>query len=115
MILFFFSSRRRHTRSKRDWSSDVCSSDLLEAARKAGVERVIYGSTTWVYSDCAEGEVDEETVIAAPSHLYTATKLAGETYCRAYSELYGIEYTILRFGIPYGPRARDGAVVPIFI
>src|SRR5699024_12090364 len=29
LILFFFSSRRRHTRSKRDWSSDVCSSDLL--------------------------------------------------------------------------------------
>src|SRR5699024_12116646 len=28
-FLFFFSSRRRHTRSKRDWSSDVCSSDLL--------------------------------------------------------------------------------------
>src|SRR5699024_6837639 len=28
--LFFFSSRRRHTRSKRDWSSDVCSSDLIE-------------------------------------------------------------------------------------
>src|SRR5207249_2767097 len=31
MIYFFFSSRRRHTRSKRDWSSDVCSSDLLAA------------------------------------------------------------------------------------
>src|SRR5699024_11427863 len=29
-VYFFFSSRRRHTRSKRDWSSDVCSSDLLE-------------------------------------------------------------------------------------
>src|SRR5207249_7140785 len=29
MCIFFFSSRRRHTRSKRDWSSDVCSSDLL--------------------------------------------------------------------------------------
>src|SRR5207249_5757005 len=28
-LYFFFSSRRRHTRSKRDWSSDVCSSDLL--------------------------------------------------------------------------------------
>src|SRR5699024_11304372 len=28
VIVFFFSSRRRHTRSKRDWSSDVCSSDL---------------------------------------------------------------------------------------
>src|SRR5438067_9820248 len=31
VILFFFSSRRRHTRSKRDWSSDVCSSDLNAA------------------------------------------------------------------------------------
>src|SRR6266513_5510680 len=30
-VFFFFSSRRRHTRSKRDWSSDVCSSDLGEA------------------------------------------------------------------------------------
>src|SRR5437868_12403678 len=29
---FFFSSRRRHTRSKRDWSSDVCSSDLVRCA-----------------------------------------------------------------------------------
>src|SRR5207249_8652249 len=28
-FIFFFSSRRRHTRSKRDWSSDVCSSDLI--------------------------------------------------------------------------------------
>src|SRR5699024_11479013 len=29
LVFFFFSSRRRHTRSKRDWSSDVCSSDLV--------------------------------------------------------------------------------------
>src|SRR5207249_6680675 len=35
-ISFFFSSRRRHTRSKRDWSSDVCSSDLLRIARMIG-------------------------------------------------------------------------------
>src|SRR5699024_5522662 len=33
---FFFSSRRRHTRSKRDWSSDVCSSDLLALVPAAG-------------------------------------------------------------------------------
>src|SRR5690349_23814448 len=33
MIFFFFSSRRRHTRSLRDWSSDVCSSDLLTDAK----------------------------------------------------------------------------------
>src|SRR5437868_14123689 len=34
IIVFFFSSRRRHTRSKRDWSSDVCSSDLDASAQK---------------------------------------------------------------------------------
>src|SRR5207249_5303392 len=32
VLSFFFSSRRRHTRSKRDWSSDVCSSDLARAS-----------------------------------------------------------------------------------
>lgn len=89
--------------------------NVLEAARRAGVWRVVYGSTTWVYSDCKEAQVDEETVIAHPRHLYTATKLAGETYCHSYAHLYGVEYTILRFGIPYGPRARGGAVVPIFV
>src|SRR5207249_8531528 len=35
--VFFFSSRRRHTRSKRDWSSDVCSSDLLRGPNEIGV------------------------------------------------------------------------------
>src|SRR2546429_4842411 len=39
--LFFFSSRRRHTRCSRDWSSDVCSSDLVGAARAVGVRRVL--------------------------------------------------------------------------
>src|SRR5699024_11941393 len=36
--LFFFSSRRRHTRSKRDWSSDVCSSDLDERVTRDSSE-----------------------------------------------------------------------------
>jgi UDP-glucose 4-epimerase len=88
---------------------------VLEAARRARVQRVIYGSTTWVYSDCREDQVNEDTVIAPPSHLYTATKFAGEIYCHSFAELYGIEYSILRFGIPYGPRAREGAVVPMFV
>jgi UDP-glucose 4-epimerase len=89
--------------------------NVLDAARRAGVGRVVYGSTTWVYSDCPGKCVDEDTPIAPPSHLYTATKLAGETYCYSYWNLYDVAYTILRFGIPYGPRARDGAVVPIFV
>jgi UDP-glucose 4-epimerase len=88
--------------------------NVLEAACRAKVGRVVYGSTTWVYSDCVEQEVDEETPIPAPRHLYTATKLAGETYCAGYAELYELESTILRFGIPYGPRARAAGVVAKF-
>ena len=88
---------------------------VLEACRRAGVKRIVYASTIWVYSDCADESVDEDTLLPAPSHLYTSTKLAGELYCKAYQELYGIEYTILRFGIPYGPRAREAAVIPAFV
>jgi UDP-glucose 4-epimerase len=88
--------------------------EVLEAAREVGLRRVIYGSTTWVYSDCKDGPVDEDTPLATPSHLYTATKLAGELYCKAYRELFGVESTILRFGIPYGPRARESTVIAAF-
>ncbi|HEX8958385.1 MAG TPA: NAD-dependent epimerase/dehydratase family protein [Solirubrobacterales bacterium] len=88
--------------------------NVLEAACRTEVGRVVYGSTTWVYSDCAEQAVDEETPIPAPRHLYTATKLAGETYCAGYAELYDLECTVLRFGIPYGPRARAAGVVAKF-
>ena len=89
--------------------------NVLEAARRSKrVRRVIYGSTTWVYSEAKEQSVDETTALLAPSHLYTATKLASEYYCLSYSKLYELPITILRYGIPYGPRARDGAVIPIF-
>jgi UDP-glucose 4-epimerase len=87
---------------------------VLEAARRTGVGRVVYGSTIWVYSDVPETEVCEETRLSPPAHIYTATKLAGELYCHSYAELYGIEYTVLRFGIPYGPRARDATVLAAF-
>src|SRR6266496_5249511 len=41
MCFFFFSSRRRHTRSLRDWSSDVCSSDLAQQGPGPGVGQVV--------------------------------------------------------------------------
>jgi UDP-glucose 4-epimerase len=88
--------------------------NVLEAARETGA-RVVYASTIWVYSDVAESDVDEDSQLALPSHLYTATKLAGEMYCRSYGALYDVPATILRFGIPYGPRARPAAVLPIFV
>ena len=93
--------------------------NVLEVARRNHMQRplhrVVYGSTTWVYSATTEQHVDELTPLGAPSHLYTATKIASEYYCRCYANLYDVPVTILRYGIPYGPRARDGAVVPIFV
>ena len=89
--------------------------NVLEAARRGKIGRVIYGSTTWVYSDVLEAEVDENTSLRSPTHLYTAMKVASEHYCQAYAKLYNMDVTILRYGIPYGPRARDGAVIPIFV
>ena len=89
--------------------------NVLEAARKMSVERVIYGSTDWVYQTTDTLEVDENTPIRTPAHLYSTTKLVSEYYCQNYGDLYGLKYTILRYGIPYGPRARSGAIVPIFV
>lgn len=90
--------------------------NLLEASLAAGVRRFCYASTIWVYGNAPGAEPhDEDTPLVLPPHLYTATKLAGEMYCRSFERLYGLETTILRFGIPYGPRARPAAVVPAFI
>src|SRR5438067_2725437 len=44
---FFFSSRRRHTRSKRDWSSDVCSSDLATGRMREVAVRTALGASRW--------------------------------------------------------------------
>src|SRR6266513_1544358 len=67
--LFFFSSRRRHTRSKRDWSSDVCSSDLRRrrARRTPGASRA--------HVRCCRGRSEERRVgkecrsRGSPDHL----------------------------------------------
>ncbi|MGZ4384672.1 MAG: NAD-dependent epimerase/dehydratase family protein [Gaiellaceae bacterium] len=89
---------------------------LLEAVRLEQTPRVAYASTIWVYGDLrSETPITEDVALPLPSHLYTATKLAGESYCRSYGELFGVEHTILRFGIPYGPRARPATVLAAFV
>ncbi len=89
---------------------------LLDAARAQDVPHVVYASTIWVYGNARGAEpLDEDTPLALPAHLYTASKLAGEMYCRSYGELYGLEHTILRFGIPYGPRSRLATVLAAFV
>ena len=89
----------------------------LDASRSNDVPRFVYASTVWVYGGAEENGhfLDEDTPLVIPSHFYTATKLAGEMYCRAYAESYELGQMTLRFGIPYGPRSRAAGVVAAFV
>ena len=90
---------------------------VLEAARRAGAGRVILASSVWVYSATHGQVVDEETLfdLEADKHIYVSEKLAAEMFCRDYLHLYGRPYTVLRYGIPYGPRMRSDLVVAAFL
>ena len=91
---------------------------VLEAARRADAGRVVLASTVWVYAaTSAPGEVHEDTVFDPNTdrHLYVTSKVAAEMACRDYRTLYDRPYTILRYGIPYGPRMRDRCVVAAFL
>jgi UDP-glucose 4-epimerase len=92
-------------------------SRVLEAARRAEAGRVVLASTVWVYAASSELEVDEDTLFDPNTdrHLYVTSKVAAEMACRDYHTLYGRPFTILRYGIPYGPRMRDNCVVAAFM
>src|SRR5699024_12050491 len=68
---FFFSSRRRHTRSKRDWSSDVCSSDLV-------LPKVMQGQQVQVTLAAAK-KLTKAPIPFTEGTLITAMKTAGKT------------------------------------
>lgn len=53
--------------------------------------------------------------LARAGHVYVSTKLAAELLVHSYREMYGLQSTILRYGIPYGPRMRDALVVAKFV
>lgn len=89
--------------------------NILEACRMNGVKRIIYASTIWVYNACEEFNVEENTLLSTNTkHIYTTSKLFGEFLCHDYHDFYGLDFTILRFGIPYGPGGRFN-VIPVFI
>jgi UDP-glucose 4-epimerase len=91
---------------------------VWEAARRAGVYRAVLASTVWVYAGAeGEGPFDEQDAFHLPKagHVYTSSKIAAELIVHNYAELYGQRFTILRYGIPYGPRMRDELVIPRFL
>jgi UDP-glucose 4-epimerase len=92
--------------------------NILEAARLNGIQRVIFASTVWVYTGARQdGPLTEETPFFIPDagHIYTSSKIASEMIIHNYWQLYKQPFTILRYGIPYGPRMREQLVIPIFI
>jgi len=91
---------------------------VLKAALDAGARRVVYASSSSVYGGAGQLPTPEETP-TLPRSPYAVTKLAGEHYCRVFSELYGLETVALRYFNVYGPRQRPdsayAAVIPLFL
>jgi UDP-glucose 4-epimerase len=85
--------------------------NVLEAAREAGARKIVYSSASSVYGDTNE-TMDESHPLNART-MYGASKLAGEYFLRAFHDLYGIDYVILRYMNVYGPRQEGGLVINV--
>ncbi len=92
--------------------------NILEAARKTGVKKVIFSSSCAVYSDAVVLPINE-SAFTSPLSPYGLHKLMGEQYCRLYSSLFGLETICLRYFNVFGPRKlATGSypmVIPIFL
>jgi nucleoside-diphosphate-sugar epimerase len=92
--------------------------NVLEAARRAGVRRVVYASSSSVYGDHPELPKREDQP-PAPISPYAVSKAAGEQYAAVWHRLYGVETVGLRYFNVFGPRqdpaSEYAAVIPRFI
>ena len=90
---------------------------LLEAARKAGVGRVVLASSAAVYGDSSALPLEEDGVLV-PFSPYAVSKRVTELYAQMYTHSFGLDVVALRYFNVYGPRQRPdsmyAAAVPIF-
>ncbi len=82
--------------------------NLLVAARKHAVKRIVFSSTSAVYGP-REDVCRETDTNLNPISPYGATKLMGEIYGKQFSLLYGIEFVMLRYFNVYGPRQNPNS------
>ncbi len=91
---------------------------VIEAARRAGVRRVVSASSSSIYGGVTPRPT-VETMPLTPKSPYAVTKMTGEHYLRVYWELFGLETVALRYFNVYGPRqdpnSAYAAVIPKFI
>lgn len=102
-------------------TNDACVSgtvNILHESKKAGVKRVIYAASSSAYGD-QPFMSKRESDLPAPLSPYAVAKLAGEYYCHAFWETYGLETVCIRYFNVFGPRQDPGsaysAVIPLFI
>jgi UDP-glucose 4-epimerase len=85
--------------------------NILEAAQKAGVKKIVFSSASSVYGDTDE-LMDERHPLNART-LYGASKIAGEYFLRAFYEMYGLDFVALRYMNVYGPNQQGGLVMGV--
>jgi nucleoside-diphosphate-sugar epimerase len=92
--------------------------NLLQAAKDVKVRRIVYASSSSIYGN-NNVLPKRESMIPRPLSPYAVSKLAGEEYCRIFTELYGLETVSLRYFNVFGPRqdptSQYSAVIPKFI
>jgi UDP-glucose 4-epimerase len=81
---------------------------VAEAARRGGVEMVLYASGSGVYGDLGYREATEDHGPLVPVSTYGASKLAGEALLASYAAMFGIAARAFRFGNVVGPRQTHG-------
>lgn len=91
---------------------------VLDAARRANVKRVIYAGSSSAYGNQLV-KSKHESNLPTPLSPYAAAKLAGEYYCSAFTETYGLETVSIRYFNVFGPRqdpnSEYSAVIPLFV
>ncbi|MBC8134134.1 MAG: SDR family oxidoreductase [Deltaproteobacteria bacterium] len=91
---------------------------VLQAARSAGVQRVVYAASSSAYGNNPTLP-KVESMAPLPQSPYAVTKLAGEFYCRSFYDVYGLQTVSLRYFNVFGPRqdplSEYAAVIPRFI
>jgi UDP-glucose 4-epimerase len=92
--------------------------NVLVAAQRHRVKRVVYASSSSVYGD-SEELPKVETMTPNPKSPYAVAKLAAEHYCRVFADLHGMTTVSLRYFNVFGPRqdptSQYSAVIPIFV
>lgn len=87
---------------------------VAEAARRAGVSRILFGSSSSVYGDDTPVPFREDAGAVAPVSPYAATKRAAELLLRSVAAIYGFRVASLRFFTVYGPRQRPDLAIHAF-